>query len=1532
MSRKTITLTLITALFTLWGLTSMAQKEAYGTVEGPHPYGGPAETGPILYDQIWNAGGGWLNSTEYTDAANLTKTSETADDFDVPAGETWDIGKVAFTGYYGYGNLGGASAANIRIYANDGGQPGTELHSFLNVTPSVADEMLNGSYVASYWEVPISPTLSLTEGKYWLSVQVVSDYTVSGDWGWGDAENDPRIGEMLYWRNPLDGWGNGYTTWTPGDIVMFFGYLDRAFALYESSKTDDLAARTVTSPTSDPALTATETVTMELKNEGTAVQTGFEVAYIINGGTPVVENVGGFSLNPEEVNTYSFGTTADFSTPGVYDVQIITMLGGDEYMNNDTAFAQIYNYGTIYIMSDDESITTCDGTFTDPGGLYNDFGPDDKATVTIFPGTPGNKIRLNFVAFDVTWSDFYIYDGLNTDAPLLGYWQDDDNPGVITALNPLGSGALTIDFEAPGWDQAFGWEAIISCYDQPDNDFEITDLQASTQLIYTGLELHYTATLRNLGATAQSKVVSFYANDVLIGTANTGSVGPAEFATATLAHTFDTPGMYTIEARIPDDEGDVPANNSLKKDYTVYLIDTFVEFFEQETFPPDYWSVEFTAPAISSWILQTSSGFPYDNSFGCAQAYVPTFGFDTLVSPQLYISDGDRISIMLKTSLWWPGKLQIIWKDAATGVWSPIDVFVPSINYEYYETDISAAEGLNYIGFVAMCDDPWSWGGELTMDNVVGLSPTLYFVDDDVKASNLQGTATPAVNDPTTYTVDVKNIGNNTVMYNTYSIKLMQKDPAGDIELTSAIGLTSTHLQERVYDLTYSFQASGEYDIYAVVDYDADMDVNNDTTNSLHLWVQVSGTEEIEVGTEDEWDIWMPTRTGSNFSISQTIYEESYLNTTGAITGVKYFFNNDGYSVVEEIPIKLYIGTTTESVLGGYLDPANMTLVFDDTVDFDLGMHEFYVPFSVPINYTGDNIVAYMYQAHEGWKPTVNFAMHNVEDTVGGWSTSYYYINPMLPDSGTTCNKEYMIPVTNFFVNTAGFGEVGGTVYDEDNNPLPDAEVKIDGTFVSDMTDENGEYLINEILGGSQSLTASKFEYEDNTQPINITAGIVNVLDFHLELKPRVDVSGTVVGNDDPLHYLEGALIEMWGYSNYQSAADENGEFIIPWVYGNETYSVKISKHGYVPYFNNSVVVTDGNLDLGTIALEELMSIPFSVYAAEADADINLSWNAPNTSLIHVYNYDLLGTNGYAAEPYEEVWLGNIYETEDRGTITTVEVYWWEYYTQVGEVTLEILDAEGNVVMTSEPFETDGNTWQLIDIPDVYFEGTFFAMIHWKDVPVVTHYLGSQDSEFGAHGPNYGYIMYPGEDPYLVSELLDKDVSFEIIVHTEIEAPVDNDPKYVEGYNIYRGLLEDVHNSSSWAPLNGSVVTDTTYVDGTWPPATAGDYIYAVEAVYTTGESVFSHSNTMNYTPVGVDELGSKEVSVYPNPARDVLYIQNVDLGSAKIYSATGQLMGDYRISDQLNTINVSGFGKGLYIIKIVGDNNEVTSMKFFKN
>ena len=98
-----------------------------------------------------------------------------------------------------------------------------------------------------------------------------------------------------------------------------------------------------------------------------------------------------------------------------------------------------------------------------PVELNGDLTVDDWGILTIYPANPGDKIRLEFIQFDIDWSDFWIYDGENTMATELGWWENDDYPGTVTASYQNTSGALTIHFVAQPWtpfDNVPGWAAI----------------------------------------------------------------------------------------------------------------------------------------------------------------------------------------------------------------------------------------------------------------------------------------------------------------------------------------------------------------------------------------------------------------------------------------------------------------------------------------------------------------------------------------------------------------------------------------------------------------------------------------------------------------------------------------------------------------------------------------------------------------------------------------------------------------------------------------------------------------------------------------------------------------------------------------------------------------------------------------------------------------------------------------------------------------------------------------------------------------
>lgn len=105
---------------------------------------------------------------------------------------------------------------------------------------------------------------------------------------------------------------------------------------------NDIGVTEITAPESAEGL-GMEAVTITISNFGTATQSNFDVAYSINAGTPVIENVAG-PVNSGESISYTFNTLGDFSIPGSYRITGTTLLSGDSDLSNNTLTVTIANF------------------------------------------------------------------------------------------------------------------------------------------------------------------------------------------------------------------------------------------------------------------------------------------------------------------------------------------------------------------------------------------------------------------------------------------------------------------------------------------------------------------------------------------------------------------------------------------------------------------------------------------------------------------------------------------------------------------------------------------------------------------------------------------------------------------------------------------------------------------------------------------------------------------------------------------------------------------------------------------------------------------------------------------------------------------------------------------------------------------------------------------------------------------------------------------------------------------------------------
>ena len=197
----------------------------------------------VLYDQYDNGSATATLSATFDDFP--TFSSDLADDFVVPAGQTWNVESIDADGVY-FNGAGPAFDWNVFIYTDCAGLPGTQIFSTLNQPVSV---------VGTTFTVTLPVPAVLGEGTYWIEIQANMDFATQGEWGWTDRtvqSNNPAA-----WQNPGGGllvcptWG--VRTTCVGDA----GAPDQVYRINGTIGGSGTPAPTCAPPTPTPTPTGT---------------------------------------------------------------------------------------------------------------------------------------------------------------------------------------------------------------------------------------------------------------------------------------------------------------------------------------------------------------------------------------------------------------------------------------------------------------------------------------------------------------------------------------------------------------------------------------------------------------------------------------------------------------------------------------------------------------------------------------------------------------------------------------------------------------------------------------------------------------------------------------------------------------------------------------------------------------------------------------------------------------------------------------------------------------------------------------------------------------------------------------------------------------------------------------------------------------------------------------------------------------------------------------------------------------------------
>ncbi|HLO92327.1 MAG TPA: carboxypeptidase regulatory-like domain-containing protein [Lentimicrobium sp.] len=1501
-----IALVLVCAL--VWNLSKAAEPVLRFSNRPVSQTAGSTGNGPVIYDQLLPLSFGSIVSHEMTDAGNAPMTSFAADDFIVPEGNNWNINYVNVAGSYNAYTGISIPSINVVFYADNNGMPGAALHTF-NGLQSFNEIELDATMGVYLYEISLPEGVDLTPGHYWLGVQAVSDYTITGQWGWFTHESLP-IDSEYHWKNPADGFGLGYTDWTTASLITWGSY-NLAFSLSGPGLPGDIAATAVTEPVSASGLTSTEHISVRVKNEGPNNLTGVTLAYRINGGAPVTENASSLTIGPNQYAIYTFNTTANLSQAGLYEITAYTLNASDPNHSNDTTSTSVYNLGTVYPMvaTGTQTITTCGATFTDSGGLEGNIGMYDDAVTTIYPANAGDRVRLTFIEFNASYGGFEIYNGTDMNAPLIGNYTGTDSPGEITAMNT--GGALTIHFMGPGWEETSGWVAYMSCVTPLPDEFEMLSINGSLLTVFEGNTMTITASVRNIGTVSADKPVTFTVNGTTLSVVNTGLLAPFETADVTAEWTAPAPGNYIIAACLPAD-GD-NTNNCIQMERNVLAFNAFFEDFENEPFPPVNW---YQGGLWSRSNSSPASGFYHATSF------FSNLQSDTLVSRRVDVGENPILTFYAKTSLWWLGNLDLYYYNEANSTWNfimnaPLNV----MNYGLITADLTAFTGTTgRIGFFVNVTDPNSWSGNVDLDVVTGTNITVHNDNLDLKSVAFTGSNFYTTSAPATFTMSIINNGLLPVEAGSYNVALFSGDGT---QLASVAGNSIAQGEQQDYVLEYGFTTLSEIQVYGKIVFEQDQYQPNNTSHII-LINGVADSSEIVVVGNNESMLEAPVIFGFKNSLSESLYTGEAIQREGVIFGIRYNFNFDGDET--NIPVKIWLGTTTQTDLTTWVPAGDLTLVYDGKVNFTSEASTVYIPFQTPFNYsdTSLNLAIMVQKIDDHTSNNRNFYAFGTMSM----STLMAGSNSSVPDpySPPGAGQADVNPYIQLVYND-NLGTASGNVHDVAALPIEDVKVFVGPLNITTYTDASGNYTIPYIPAGSFATSANKFGYEVVAHDLVINSGENTVLDFELPALAQVTVSGTIEGNDNPGTGIAGALVSLDGYSQYSTISNAQGEFEIDSVYVADNYQLTITANMYEVY-NQSVNIPD-NTALGTIMLTEAMEIARVVDAVVDSTSAQINWLEPSTLATGVFSTDDgINENGFAGEPGEYVWLGNQMQFNDPMTVTGFDLFWAKYsISQPHTHNLYIFDADGNHVYTSASFTSADNGWISVDIPDMHLQGKFYVMVLWDNTTVQANYLAIDTAS--AATPDNSYYHYEGGDFSLLSNLTGYSGSF--LIHANVKFGDDTKnvnhaydrisqkSRDIAGYKVTTGKLEDIDNAANW-PIISDLLDVTSYTDDNWPPAVGSDYIYGVKTFYTTGESDFSFSNVLHYHPVNAGNIALPHIMTWPNPATRVIYVK-ADAGSqVELFNLQGQPVMNAQYDGSQFRFDVKDLSKGTYLVVVINN------------
>jgi hypothetical protein len=513
------------------------------------------------------------------------------------------------------------------------------------------------------------------------------------------------------------------------------------------------------------------------------------------------------------------------------------------------------------------------------------------------------------------------------------------------------------------------------------------------------------------------------------------------------------------------------------------------------------------------------------------------------------------------------------------------------------------------------------------------------------------------------------------------------------------------------------------------------------------------GVSIVQVGNGEVGDYEMPINLWYMDSMVEVVYLQEWIGTDMLINTVSFHAATTS-TMTDACNLEIWMGETTETDLSaGWIDGTQLIQTFGGTLDVPPGDSWIDIPLDTAFEYTySGNLVMMIirdddqyYSTSDLWwcteSGTPSRTRYDFTDNSTGWE-----FNALTgPWDGT--GEKTIYPDVRFYWSPLEHGYVEGVIADAvTTNPIDGAEVFVGG-FGPATTNALGEYLLEDVVIGTQEVTAFKDGYYDFVGSVEVLTGQVVVYDFAMVPNLFGTIDGTVTDADTG-DLLVGAninAISLTGYE-YDAVTDDEGYYIINDVVA-ETYDVSCSFPDYPTGIVEGIVIEDGIISTVDFSLEGYTY--FNDFEANDGGLISSDiwdWGAFTSGPMAGYS----GTNGWATS------ISGDYPIDSNSTLDTPMSYmigdanamleFWHWYN------IENGFDGGNVKISTD----GGSSWNVI-VPLAGYTGLanssnpldgeeIFCGItpDWELVQFdLSTYIG-QSVMFRLHFGSDGSVQYPG--------------------------------------------------------------------------------------------------------------------------------------------------------------------------------------------